>query len=446
MNVRNFILVLVFNLLGLSLNAQIEGNAYTRDDLEPGVSAVLSDDFPEVTVIIEGNSILWQDLNPEDFILTENGQPIVPTDFSQGRNNHQIKMALLFDRSGIMGNRVNEEKTTLDYASEAMSLMMRSMESPNDSFILVNFATGIDNSDLNNNVEVLEMILAGQEAEGERAIYDALQTGLETLLPHNGRKIIVAIVGGDDSASDTPPGTVTLTANILKIPIHIIAFEEVSDTNLEEICKNSGGSYTRISSPFQLDAAISDLSERIQRVGELTYISPDSVKINSRKRSVNIEFTPVDFPTQKLNTSYKLTSPDSDKAGNRENDEGNPLPSERKSPLVMTIAIIISLGLVTGFIYWRNRRNDPDQVVPAITQIDQGNPGNRIIRVFVNVPMRNHPVKFTIYSSSGAPILSQIYPGTKKKLTVDIHQLQVGVYSCSITNCGIESEKKEFVV
>ncbi|MDX2249826.1 MAG: VWA domain-containing protein [Bacteroidia bacterium] len=405
-----------------------------ESSLFPSVSAVITEEFPTITLVL--NNTQPYKLQLDRFSVKENDQPAKIISFSDGRANHSLKTGLVFDH----GLSVNQDSLVfLDYAKSAAAEFLLSWESTRDSFVLVSFAGGVDNTDFNNNTEVFSLILNSLEPDSGRRIFDAMQVGLEALLPHRGRRILVVFVAGRDGGSDTPVKTVLQTARHLRIPIYIIAAGAVDRPVLELLTSRTGGALVYADSAEKLPLAFKEISRQLLAVSELRYLSNISDEKPPFKRS--IELTSIispDFPPQTIKTTYRIDRlPVQVSSVDIARHRG-------KNQWGMVLAILISIGIVVGFIVWRKNRIPSDLVVPAITEITFYKKNTRI-RVEVNIPLRSRPAKFTIYTQAGVPVMDAVYPGRKRQYDVDISELPFGVYYCTLTNGGLTSERKDMV-
>ena len=422
------------------------------------IKSVIADSFPEVVMVLKGERSVNPD--PELISLFEDDKEVEVLSFKNDRENHTLKVAILFDCSETMlagpeemsSLRVEGKELTsihedgadntprLSYAKDGVIEFMHSLKFPGDSMILVNYASDVSNTDLNDNLEVMEMILGSLEPENGRVFYDALQLGIEALLPHNGRKIVVALVAGKDNGSDTPLETILQSSDILDIPIYIIGVGEVDEDHMQKIAKKTGGSFNYARSAEELEQIFLELSKDLQEVYELKYRSPViDPKINNR-RSIRVYFEEGSQDEFSLKNSYRI--PIIDKEGISSNIPSTP---KERNYLGMIAGVLVCLLLLGGFIWWKRKTGDAGLIVPAITQMII-HPKRPELKANVNIPLRDRPARFTIYSGSGSPIRDFVFSGGKRKVKVDISGLDDGIYYCVLSNGGLDSEKKELII
>lgn len=405
----------------------------------PSITAVVTDDFPLITLILTKEQNNWEHFYLDNFRVKEEDTTAQILSFTVGRANHSLKIGLVFDHSYISGLDAEDSGLLWEMAKTGAADFLTSMESDRDSFLLVNFASGVDNTDFNNNTEVFSLILHSLEPDSGRRIYDAMQVGLEALLPHNGRRIMVIFTSGKDQGSDTPSKTVLQTARHLRIPVYIIATGDADYAVLQPLASRTGGALIYVKSPDELPQAFEHVSRQLQSVSELTYITPFPERNEPLRRTVEVISTiSSDFPPQSTKSTYRI-----EKSFTKDS-EILTAPADRKNLWGMIFAIVVCLGIVAGFIIWRRNRIFSDLVVPAITQITFHRK-NTILKVDVNIPLRNRPAKLTIYTDTGTPIMDAVFPGRKRRYELDISELPFGVYHCTLSNGGLTSEKKPIV-
>ncbi|MEZ4775402.1 MAG: VWA domain-containing protein [Bacteroidia bacterium] len=410
-----------------------------KSALFPTITAVLTDDFPLITLVLTKTQNNWEHFHLDNFRVKEEEVAAQILSFTVGRANHSLKIGLIFDHGYLGGVSSEDSLAFWETAKTASAGFLASMEAERDSFLLVSFASGVDNTDFNNNTEVFSMILNSLEPDSGRRIFDAMQVGLEALLPHNGRRIMVLFTSGKDQGSDTPSKTVLQTARLLRIPVYIIATGEADYSALQPLASKTGGSLIYAKNAEELTQAFQQISQQLQNVSELTYITPVPDGTEPLRRTVEVISTiSPDLPPQNTKTTYRI-----DKLPSKDS-EILTSPKNRKNLWGMIFAIVVCMGIVAGFIMWRRNRLYSDLVVPAITNITFHR-RNNTIRLDVNIPLRNRPVKLTIFTDAGTPVIDAVFPGRKRRYEMDISELPFGVYFCTITNGGLTSEKKHMV-
>ena len=425
--------------MGITFSVFAQDNAHP-DSAKLSVKSIIPDSFPEVVLILNGDRQIQTDTA---FIqVYENDKKVNDIQFESNRLNHKLKVAILFDCSEKMESESEEDySASMSYGKEGIKAFMGSLKFPGDSIIMVNYAATISNTDLNDNLTVMEMILGSLEPEKEgRVFYDALQLGIEALNPYSGRKIIVAMARGEDQGSETPLETITQSADILDIPLYIIGVGEIDKNHFEKVARKTGGDFFYAESPEELEDIYLNLSSYLQEVYELTYTSPNANIKSGDRRSVKIVF---DQGEEKfsLNTSFRIPIIENP----RTVDDIPVVPETGKSYLGMILALIFLILAGVGLVWWKRRSDAIGLIVPAITEVAL-NPKKPELKAWVNIPQRDRPARFTIFSASGVPKKDFVFSGSKRRVKVDISSLEDGVYFCVLSNGGLDSERKEIVI
>jgi Ca-activated chloride channel family protein len=272
-------LVLV-GLLVTVLEAQAEGPVTIQ------VVQVDKARFPDVDVYVSVTDADGQpvkNLMPEDFSLEDDGQPISLTHVSRAGEQGPVTAVLVIDKSGSM-NHANKMKA----AREAVIAFVQLMR-PGDATGVIAFNTQVTTVQLlSDDKESLIEAIRGIEAVDDTAMYDALHAASAMLEPVSGRKAIVVVTDGMNTAGQrTRKETLTLVGE-KDISIYTIGLGDpsqgtetyagIDEPTLKAIAEESGGLYTFAPNPEDLRSLYELLSLRIQNEYKLTYRSPNRLR------------------------------------------------------------------------------------------------------------------------------------------------------------------------
>jgi Ca-activated chloride channel family protein len=165
--------------------------------------------FPEVDVYVSVTDADGQpvkNLMPEDFSLDEDGQPVSLTHVSRAGEQGPVTAVLVIDKSGSM-NHANKMKAAREAATAFVQLMR-----PGDTTGVIAFNTQVTTvQPLTDDREVLIEAIKGIEAVDDTAMYDALHEASAMLEPVSGRKAIIIVTDGMNTAGQrTREETLTL--------------------------------------------------------------------------------------------------------------------------------------------------------------------------------------------------------------------------------------------
>jgi len=242
--------------------------------------------FPEVDVYVsvtDANGQPVKNFRPEDFSLEENGQPVDLIRVSGAGKQGPVTTVLVIDKSGSM-NHANKMKAAREAAIAFVQLMR-----PGDVTGVIAFNTQVTTvQPLTGDKEALIAAIKGIQAVDDTAMYDALHAASAMLEPVSGRKAIIIVTDGMNTAGQrTREETLTLVGE-QGISIYTIGLGDpsqgtetyagIDEPTLKAIAEESGGVYTFAPDPEQLRDLYELLSQRIQNEYRLTYRSPNRLR------------------------------------------------------------------------------------------------------------------------------------------------------------------------
>jgi len=148
---------------------------------------------------LEGNSRPVPGLRMDDFLVFEDRKPQKIEYFSQLTDVSDVPLtiALLIDTSGSVRSKLGDEKET---AAEFLRSILRKGK---DEALIIQFDSEVSLvQDFTDDIDRLIRALNGLEAGNSTSLYDAIYLAVdEKLKGEVGRKVIVVITDGDDTAS-----------------------------------------------------------------------------------------------------------------------------------------------------------------------------------------------------------------------------------------------------
>lgn len=256
--------------------------------------------FPEVDVYVsvtDANGQPVKNFGPEDFSLEEGGQPVSLAGVSGAGEQGPVTAVLVIDQSGSM-NHANKMKAAREAAIAFVQLMR-----PGDVTGVIAFNTQVTTvQPLSDDRESLIEAIRGIEAVDDTAMYDALHAASAMLEPAGGRKAIIAVTDGMNTAGQrTREETLTLVGE-QSISIYTIGLGDpsqgaetyagIDEPTLKAIAEESGGIYTFAPNPEDLRSLYEMLSLRIQNEYKLTYRSPNRLRDGTNRTVVVTVATP----------------------------------------------------------------------------------------------------------------------------------------------------------
>jgi VWFA-related protein len=228
-------------------------------------------------------------LRAEDFFVLEDQAPQTIKYFSAiSKGDLPLTIALLIDTSASIRDRLDDEKQT---AAEFLRSVVRKEK---DSALLIDFNSEVNLvHDFTHNPEELIAAMQPLRAGGQTALYDAVFIAVdEKLKGQAGRKVIVVITDGDDTASKARRETAIETAQKHDVLIYGIGIRsENHDANfgvLKKFAEETGGRFFpsrptmgEMQTGFQL------IREELQNQYSLAYISTNAAR-DGAYRSIQV--------------------------------------------------------------------------------------------------------------------------------------------------------------
>jgi Ca-activated chloride channel family protein len=179
-------------ILLLILSAMFAGAAFAQDTVLR-VDVKLVNVFVNVT---DKNGAIVGGLTRDDFHVTEDGRPQQIAVFER-QSELPLNLTLAIDTSGSVKKDMAEEA---DAAHRFVHAILR----PQDQMSLLQFATDVKElSPFTNKVAQIDRGLGQLHADYATALYDAILLGSERLGGKDGRRVLVLVSDGGDTAKST---------------------------------------------------------------------------------------------------------------------------------------------------------------------------------------------------------------------------------------------------
>ncbi len=260
--------------------------ALAQEDVNVQVVQVDAARFPEIDVYVSATDANGQPvttIEPGDFVLFENGLDVGDVQVTQAGEYGRVTTVLVVDKSGSM--EVEGKMAAARQAAIAFVDLMR----PGDYAGVIAFDTVVTTvQELTSTQAVLIDAIGSIDTGTDTALYDALHAAAGMLEPATGRKAIIAVTDGMNTAGDH---TITETLELvtdLGISIYTIGLGDptigtedyagMDEATLQDIAERSLGIYTRAPTGAELTELYEGLSLRIQNEYKLTYTSPTPLR------------------------------------------------------------------------------------------------------------------------------------------------------------------------
>lgn len=270
--------------------------AWAQEEEPVTVQVVQVDEsrFPEIVVYVSVTDADGQpvtNLKLEDFRLEENGQRInvTPSNYSQAGEQGPVTAVLAIDKSGSM------VEGKMEAAREAAIAFVELMR-PGDTTGVIAFDTSVTVVQrLTGYKETLIEAISSIEMGSDTALYDALHEASDMLDSVSGRKAIIAVTDGMNTAGQYTLEETLELAGEQSVSVYTIGLGDpakgteeyagIDEEILQAIAEESSGIYTHAPEPEDLRGLYELLSIRLQNEYKLTYRSPDQLR-DGVKRNV----------------------------------------------------------------------------------------------------------------------------------------------------------------
>ncbi len=256
---------------------------------------------PWPTVIVPFNLVRCNgnpvfDLTEQNFLLTEDGRPVTPSDFSYPKSNPVAcySMGMVLDRSaGVTASDFTMEKTAGKTLVDSMSAC--------DQTALVSFGGTVTvDVPMTGTKSALKSGIDALATSGSAYLWDALYAGVAEAIQGgaNERKAVVAMIGNEDAGSQKIPGDILALAVNNRIRVFVIAFSDgaiIPENDLRSITDATYGLFFHADpTPAILNQILSEIRAVLQggfSQGEIRYTSscPDG---ESRILSLTVRNVP----------------------------------------------------------------------------------------------------------------------------------------------------------
>jgi Ca-activated chloride channel family protein len=222
--------------------------------------------------VTDQNGAIVGGLTRDDFALTEDGRPQQIAVFER-QSELPLNLTLAIDTSGSVRKDMAEEANA---ARRFAHVILRSQ----DQMSLLQFATDVrELTPFTNKVSQIDRGLGQLRGDWATALYDAIFLGSERLGPKEGRKVLIVVSDGDDTAKSTTYAQALEQAlrnevmiySIIDVPIEASAGRDLGGEHaLITLAEQTGGKSFYVSEGG-LDRAFARVSDDLRTQYLLSY-------------------------------------------------------------------------------------------------------------------------------------------------------------------------------
>src|SRR6266567_2230051 len=243
-------------------------------------------------------------LKKEDFTLFEDGEPQKISVFDR-QSGLPLSIVLQIDSS-------LSTRKDLPLELESARRFAQTILRPVDAMSIYQFNDVVDElQGFTSNLRTLDRAIERVQAAGATAVYDAVFLGAQALSKREGRKVLVIITDGGDTASHVDYGEALRAAQIseaivypiIMVPIEASAGRETGGEHaLIQMSRDTGGRFYYASSIRQLDQAFREISDELRTQYLLAYYPPKASHGDFRRIKVEVKSSA--DPDQELRARY----------------------------------------------------------------------------------------------------------------------------------------------
>ena len=355
------LLAVLVLLLASGFSADFQTGGEDVDDATLRITQVDTSDFPRVTVYVtavDGNGEPVG-IDPARIQLMENGTAI-PADQVEGIGAvESLTVLLAIDVSGSMW-----ADGKLD-AAKAAALKFVDQMRPEDQVGLVTFSHEVNYvQSLTTDRELVAAAINALEAEGDTAMYDALDLAVETLEPVSGRKAVIALTDGLDNRSVFTPEEVLEKIGPSGLSISTVglgnpehgpgAISALDEDTLISIAENAGGVYGSAADEESLTMLYERYAVALQSEYVLTYTSPSEL-LDGVNRSLTVALASAAQPGVVVTADEQFVY----NPGGLLPEVSEPAPWSMFLTLVGGLVVILLLPGLVGMVFKRGDGRKP---------------------------------------------------------------------------------------
>jgi Ca-activated chloride channel family protein len=218
--------------------------------------------------VTDRNGAIVGGLAREDFAVTEDGRPQQIAVFER-QSELPLNLTLAIDTSGSVRKDMAQE-------AEAARRFAHAILRPQDQMSLLQFATEVrELTPFTNKVEQIDRGLSQLRGDWATALYDAIYMGSQRLGGKQGRKVLILVSDGDDTAKSTTYAQALEEAlrnevtiySIIDVPIEASAGRDLGGEHaLIALAEQTGGKsfYESEGGPGGLDKAFQRVSDDLR--------------------------------------------------------------------------------------------------------------------------------------------------------------------------------------
>lgn len=239
-------------------------------------------ELPVTVTAASGGSVL--DLTQADFVVKDAGRQVEISRFDLAANL-PLTVGVLVDHSGSMKGRIDD-------ARQAAIGFFRTVLTGRDRAFFGGFSWDSSSiSPIVSDAGSLQLQVGSMpEAEGATALYDAVVSGLYRFKGVEGRKALIIVSDGEDTASRTDYESTLRYARSARVPIYVIGIglSSIGTGRIRGLAAETGGNVYFIRDVKQLESTYQELERELRTQYVLGYYSDGGKEGEYRQVEVTV--------------------------------------------------------------------------------------------------------------------------------------------------------------
>jgi Ca-activated chloride channel homolog len=272
-------------------NASSSSDARQQDTNDPAVTLKVNVKLVNVfATVTDRNGAPVASLKRENFTLYEDG---IQQKISVFDRESELPLSIVMGVDSSLSTR-KDLKLELESARRFAKAILR----PIDGLALYSFSEVVDEVvPFTSDLRMIDRGIGRVQSRSATALYDALYLGSEALNKRKGRKVMVVITDGGDTASKVSYADAVRAAQIAEAIVYAIIMVPIEasagrDTGGEhaliQLSRDTGGKYYYATSLDQLDSAFHQISEELRTQYLLAYYPSNRVGNEFRRLEIKV--------------------------------------------------------------------------------------------------------------------------------------------------------------
>jgi VWFA-related protein len=264
-------------LLGQAVAQEDRPPPDAQEGSEIQITGASQQGFPRISVqftVRRPDGSFLRDASRDEFRVVEDGKQVNVLEFQAPLTRERIPttIVLVVDHSGSM-----QQERRIEGLKEAVASFLEKLPEGSKVAVVAFSSEVAELSEFTTEYDRVRRSVNRLRAEGATRFYDAVQDALDLLDREPGRRVVLALTDGQDTASEHADLVSTIaTARRLGLPVYTLGLgteEEIASAELRQLATSTRGQYFPARNAEQLRSIYEAIAERIGATYSLVYES-----------------------------------------------------------------------------------------------------------------------------------------------------------------------------